>query len=255
MSGFVGAATREPRTAARRSLGSQTTPVVAPATAGPVASPTREPFAAFVAHELRSPLATQRALLELALADPRTDLAAWRALGEDLLGACHRQERLLEACLTLARSDGGPPRREPVDLAAVAAGALAAHDLEELERAVALEAAWTRGDPDLLERLAANLVSNAIRHNHAGGRIEVVTRTEPGCVRLRVVNSGPLVPAAELRRLFLPFQRLGAAANTEGVGLGLAIVAAIAPAHTAALSARARGGGGLGIDVAFPVLD
>ena len=66
-----------------------------------------ERFAAYVAHELRTPLATQRALLELALADRDADVASWREIGEDVLGACRQQERLLEACLTLARSQGG----------------------------------------------------------------------------------------------------------------------------------------------------
>jgi signal transduction histidine kinase len=63
-----------------------------------------EVFAACLAHELRTPLATQRALLELALADPNTDAAGWREIGEDVFAACRQQERLLEACLTLAHS-------------------------------------------------------------------------------------------------------------------------------------------------------
>jgi signal transduction histidine kinase len=213
-----------------------------------------ERFAAYVAHELRTPLATQRALLELALADPRADAATWREIGEDVLVACNQQERLLEACLTLARSEGRRRRREPVDLAAIAAEALRAHDPGGLERVVALDSAWTAGDPDLIERLAANLVSNAIRHNLRGGWIEVATRTASGRAHLVVANTGPRVPAGELRRLFEPFQRLAPGA-VDGVGLGLPIVKAVAAAHRAVMTTRARTGGGLGIDVAFPALD
>jgi signal transduction histidine kinase len=214
-------------------------------------------FATYAAHELRTPLATQRALLELVLADPNADLATWRGIGEDVLGACRQQERLLEACLTLARSQGRSQRCEPVDLAAIAAQALHAHDPSELESVVALQRAWTNGDPELLERLAANLVSNAIRHNVVGGRIEVETRIGPGRAVLSVANTGPLVPAGELQRLFEPFQRLlpHRHAVAGGVGLGLAIVQAIADAHDAVVSARAQPGGGLGIEVAFPALD
>ena len=73
---------------------------------------------AYAAHELRTPLATQRALLELALADPGTDAATWREIGEDVLGACREQERLLDTCLALAH--GSLQRREPVDLATIA---------------------------------------------------------------------------------------------------------------------------------------
>ncbi len=216
-----------------------------------------ERFAAYVAHELRTPLATQRALLELALVDDNADLASWREIGAGVLGACRQQERLLEACLTLARSQGGLQRREPVDLAAITAAVLGAHDLCGLERVVVLEPAWAAGDPAVLERLAANLVSNAICHNIAGGRIEVASRTESGRAHLTVANTGPLVPAAELERLFQPFQRLNpsSSCSSRGVGLGLAIVHAIAEAHDATLTARAHAGGGIGIDVAFPALD
>ncbi len=212
-------------------------------------------FAAYVAHELRTPLATQRALLELALADLDADVASWREIGEDVLGACRQQERLLEACLTLARSQGGTQRCVPVDLAATTAEALRAHDLNGLESVVALEPAWASGDPDLLERLAANLVSNAIRHNIVGGRIEVATRAGSGRAVLSVANTGPPIPAGELHRLFQPFERLSPHSDlaADGVGLGLAIVQQIAAAHEAHLTARAQPGGGLGIDVAFPL--
>ena len=211
-------------------------------------------FAALVVHELRTPLATQRALLELALAEPNADVVTWRETGRDLLRACGQQERLLQACLTLARTQGRGQRSEPVDLAAITSEALQAHEPNGLERVVVLERAWTTGDPDLLERLAANLVANAIRHNIAGGRIEVATRSESGCAHLAVMNTGPPIPSAELERLFRPFHRLDSSPRSfgDGVGLGLAIVQAVAGAHDATLTARARGGGGLEIDVAFP---
>jgi signal transduction histidine kinase len=213
-------------------------------------------FAAYVAHELRTPLATQRALLELALGDPNADAGAWREIGGDILRACRHQERLLEGFLTLthARSQRGPEPCEPVDLATVAADGLRAHDLGELERVVVLEPAWTTGDPTLLERLVVNLVSNAIHHNIGGGRIEIATRTTSARAVLSVANSGPFVPAGELPRLFQPFQRLNPTPRTfsEGIGLGLAIVEAIAVAHSALVTARTRAAGGLNIDVSFP---
>jgi signal transduction histidine kinase len=213
-----------------------------------------ELFAAYLAHELRTPLATQRALLELALVAPGTEVATWREIAQELLRACGQQERLLEACLALARSKRGPARCEPVDLAAIAAAALEAHDLNELGCVVRLEPAWTSGDPELLERLAANLVSNAIRHNVAGGLVEVSTRADSGRAVVSVANTGPPVPATELLRLFQPFQRLDSrpGASGEGAGLGLSIVEAIATAHGALVTARTRGGGGLELDVSFP---
>jgi signal transduction histidine kinase len=209
----------------------------------------QERLVAYVAHELRTPLATQRALLELALDDPYTGVAGWREIGEDVLRACRQQERLLEACLTLARSRARLERRDPVDLAAVVSETLEAHDRGELEQVVRLEPAWAIGDPELVALLVGNLVSNAIRHNVSEGRIEVATRVESGRAALSVANTGGPVPAGELQRLFQPFQRFSAA---EGIGLGLAIVQAVADAHGAVVTPRARRSGGLAIVVVFP---
>ena len=211
-------------------------------------------FAGYVAHELRTPLATQRALLELALADRTAEVADWREIGEDVLRACRQQERLLEACLALSMSELGPRQCKPVDLAAIAAATLRAHDLNMFESVVTCEPASTTGDPDLVERLVANLISNAIRHNVVGGRIEVTTHTRSKHAVLTVSNTGPLVPPHELPRLFQPFQRLGpnSSSRRDGNGLGLAIVAAIAATHNAIVSAKARPDGGLEVEIGFP---
>jgi signal transduction histidine kinase len=208
----------------------------------------------YVAHELRTPLATQRALLELALGDPHADLATWREIGWEVLGACRQQERLLEACLTLARSQGRTQRHEPVDLAEIAADALRTHDLGGLELIVELKPARTIGDPDLLERLGANLLSNAIRHNITGGRISVETRTKSGRSVLAVANTGRVIPAGELRRLFQPFERFNSNPKTrnDGLGLGLPIIQAVADAHGGALTARPQPSGGLEVEIGFP---
>ncbi len=214
----------------------------------------RERFAAHVAHELRTPITLQRLLVQVALADPDADAVTLRAMGEEVLASCDELQRLIEALLDLARSRRGVRRHEPVDIAAIANQALRAHDLSEVESFVALEPAATTGDPDLLERLAANLFSNAIRHNVTGGRIEVATRAEGEHAVLSVANTGRLIPADELPRLFQPFQRLSPQPRgcADGVGLGLAIVQAIADAHDAIVAAHPRAGGGLKIDISFP---
>jgi signal transduction histidine kinase len=215
----------------------------------------RDCFAALVAHELRAPIALQRTLVEVTLADPDADIAALRKMGELVLASCTQQQRLIELLLDLACSGGALARQEPVDLATIAAAALRAHDPGGLEIVVTLEPAQTSGDPDLLLQLAANLVANATRHNIPGGRIELATRAQAGRAVLSITNTSRLIEAGELRRLTQgPFQRVGAKRTQHplGHGLGLAIVDAIATAHGAQLSARARTNGGLSVEVSFP---
>ena len=117
-----------------------------------------------------------------------------------------------------------------------------------------LESAETTGDTRLAERLVANLLDNALRHNVPQGRVDVTTTSRAGQAVLSVTNTGPLVPSAELERLFKPFQRLGAdrTDHSDGVGLGLSIVAAIAVAHGATVTPHAQPRGGLDIAVGFP---
>ncbi len=207
-------------------------------------------FVSFVAHELRTPIALQRALVEVALADPAADVTALRQLGERIVDACARQEHLIEALLTLARSECGRTRKEPVDIAAIAAEAIRTHDCRGLDVTATLKAAATTGDPVLIEHLVTNLVANATRHNIPGGWLELATHAGTDRAIVTVANSGPAIPAGELARLFQPFQRLDSAA--DGAGLGLAIVQAIAKAHHGTVLAEPRRGGGLTIEIRFP---
>jgi signal transduction histidine kinase len=213
-------------------------------------------FLAYAAHELRGEITIQLALAEATLADPDADTTTLRKMGESVAAACLRQVRLLEALLILSRSEYGQLRRESVDLAATTAEVLQAHDHHALRSSTALEPARTTGDPQLIERLVANLVANAVRHNVPGGRLEVGSYTRAGRAIFTIANTGPLIPASELTRLFQPFQRLGSHPGpaADGAGLGLAIVQAIATAHDAIVTARARTDGGLEVDVAFPAV-
>jgi signal transduction histidine kinase len=211
-------------------------------------------FVAYAAHELRGEITLQLALAEATLADPDADTTALRKMGEQVAAACRRQERLLEALLTLSRSEYGHLRREAVNLAATAADVLRSHTQGDLRRTTTLEPARTTGDPELIARLVANLVANAVDHNIRDGRLDVATYTTAGRAIFTISNTGPVIPTGELTRLFQPFQRLSShtAPSATGAGLGLAIVHAIAKAHGATVTAHARARGGLRIDVAFP---
>ncbi len=109
------------------------------------------------------------------------------------------------------------------------------------------------GDSLLIEGLVVNLLTNAVRHNVVGGDLRVMTGLTDARPFLSVTNTGPVIPIADVERLFRPFQRFDPrrAANTKGHGLGLSIVRAIASAHGASITADPRPDGGLSVRVSF----
>jgi signal transduction histidine kinase len=214
-------------------------------------------FVANASHELRTPLTGQRTLLQVALADPDADAQTLRTTCDEALALNSHQERLIDALLTLATSEQGIDRWEPVDLAALAKDAVLSarqHAAQGIHIDTTLTEAAATGDASLLDSLITNLVDNALRHNHPNGRVEIATTTRDGHAILSVSNTGPTIPPDEVARMFQPFQRLGKEriGSNDGHGLGLAIVGAIAAAHAARLSARPRSEGGLNIEISFP---
>jgi signal transduction histidine kinase len=216
-------------------------------------------FVANASHELRTPLAINRTLLEVQLADPEVspDL---QQLGRTLLATNERSEQLVEGLLLLARSENEIVDRKPVDLAEAASRALEQTRAEAGERHVelreALAPAVVQGNGVLLERIALNLVQNAVRYNEPeNGWVAVTTSAEPGHALLVVENTGPVVPAYEVDTMFEPFRRLRSqrTGSDKGVGLGLSIARSVARAHGGVITAEPREGGGLVMRVAIPL--
>jgi signal transduction histidine kinase len=216
-------------------------------------------FAANASHELRTPLAISRTELELALEDPDASGTELRAMAGRVLDATERSEALIEGLLTLARSEQAPRVWEPADLAGVAAQALehARHEdgAAGLRVLSGLRPAPVEGDPALLERMVANLVENAVRHNQPDGWLEVTTGISDGRAFVQVANGGPSIPVDQAESLFEPFRRLDGrvASPTRGAGLGLSIVRSVARAHGGDAHAGALPGGGLEVTVRLPV--
>ena len=215
-------------------------------------------FVANASHELRTPLSAARALLQVAAADPDATVASLKATCQEVLDLGDQQEHLIGALLTLATSQRGLARAEPLDLADLAGKVLAGRQPDAERRGIQVSAALTAapatGDPSLAESLIANLLDNAIRHNHPGGQVEISTTLTAGGTQLSVRNTGPIVPPDQVDTLFEPFRQFGQerVRYGEGYGLGLAIVRAIADAHSATLTAHANPQGGLTIQVTFP---
>jgi signal transduction histidine kinase len=214
-------------------------------------------FVANAAHELRTPLTAMRTAIEVTLSKPARTPEQLEAMAARVKRSVERAEATVEALLTLATSEVGPATHEAIDLATAAEDALDAASSAIGQRRITVEAALepapARGDRVLLERMVANLVENAVRHNNAGGWIGIRTIERGDGAVLEIANTGPIVPDEQIPTLFEPFARAEQRVNaSDGVGLGLSIASAIARAHNAAITARPRPGGGLEMSVTIP---
>lgn len=219
-------------------------------------------FAANASHELRTPLTLIRAEVDVALADPDASADDLRTSAEIVREATIRADALIESLLILARTEaqaeqGVLTRREPVDLAVVVPGALAAIGSETTEGDLSIDLqlapAFTIGDPELLSRLVGNLVENAVRHNLEGGAVSIRSGQDDGRAWLAVSNTGAVLEQSELADLLTPFRRGGAGrSGVRGTGLGLSIVRAVVAAHHGTVDLTALASGGLAVRVTLP---
>jgi signal transduction histidine kinase len=200
------------------------------------------------AHELRSPIASIRAQLEVALDHP--DGLDWAETARDVHADTLRLARLTEDLLLLARLDGQHLRHKPTDLAALCESAAARYATARVPvRAETAAPCVLAGDQDALARLLVNLLDNAVRH--AASRVCVSVREDDGWAVLTVTDDGPGIPPEDAERVFRRFARLDDArdragedrAGEEGAGLGLAIVRSTAEAHGGTVSLGDAGPG------------
>lgn len=210
-------------------------------------------FVSDASHELRSPLATLSAGVEIAAAD--SSGATWEELKEVLAGETARMRYLVEDLLTLAKSNDGGLRLDTadVDLDDVLdeevrrLRSTSKHEIEAL-----LEPARVTGDVRRLGQAFRNVLDNAERH--AQSRISIQVRNTADGVVLTIDNDGPPVPVAERERIFERFVRLDESRSREGggSGLGLAITAAIVTAHGGRIRSMEAPGGGCRFELEFP---
>lgn len=230
-----------------------------------------------LAHELRTPLANQRIVLEMGLedADGGTGVGNPQGLVDSSRTALQqnlRAQRLIEQLLLLARVEQAEREslhEETVDLGASVAAIVAEPALRALgPPGVGIELdpppatpTSVRCEPVLLDRLIGNIVENAVRHNVVGGRVWITISAPIHGAGPEVVieNTGPVVPAEVLPSLFEPLRRGPAATSRErvgthhdGAGLGLTLVAAIALRLGVHLHANPRPQGGLTVRLSWP---
>ncbi len=213
-------------------------------------------FAANASHELRTPHAIARTMLEVARADPDG-----RDVDEVLRRLAETNERsiaLIEALLTLAALDHVDLPSTVVDIDQLVVSVVAEAEAAGPEVTVetTLQGGAVRGDATLLRQLVTNLVQNAVLHNRSDGTVELATTRQLGSVTLEVTNTGDELEQAVVETLTEPFVR-GAGrgrrpSSAGGSGLGLAIVSSIVRAHGGSLHLEARDGGGLTVRAVIP---
>jgi signal transduction histidine kinase len=212
----------------------------------------QQQFIANASHELRTPLTVMRTAMDVVLGKPQPTRDELVSMTGEVRQAVDHCERLIDALLVLARNDRVRALTDPLDLAAIADVALDGRTAEGVTTTATLHEAPVTGDAVLLQRLATNLLDNAERYNIPGGSVEISTTAHDTTSVLRVVNTGTLVPADMVERLFLPFTRLDDRTRHDGFGLGLTLVASIAAVHGGTVEATAVPTGGLDVSVRLP---
>jgi two-component system sensor histidine kinase VanS len=207
-------------------------------------------FAANASHELRTPHAVMKTMLEVAIADPEHQDV--RELSRRLQETNQRGIDLVEALLTLASVDNRVIDLDPLDLATTTRQAVDELCAEANAAGIAvttdLDETLVVGNEILVHQLVVNLGQNAIRHNTGpGGTVTITTRDQ----RLTVTNTGPILTEAQAATLTEPFTKT-AGRHTGSHGLGLALVARIVETHHGQLVLEPNSTGGLTVTATLP---
>jgi signal transduction histidine kinase len=223
-------------------------------------------FTVAISHDLRTPLASMRAVAEALVDGVVTERAEVERYYATLRREIERLSRMIDDLFELAQLDAGALRlqRRPVALQEIVAEVAAAMEAEASARGVALRVRVEGEPPALavdgarLERVVSNLVSNALAHTPAGGEIEVWVSAVAGGVRVAVRDTGEGIPEEELPRVWDRFYRVERArsrpvGSSGGVGLGLAIVRGIVEAHGGNVAAQSAPGRGSTFTVQLPL--
>ncbi|GAA2666910.1 sensor histidine kinase KdpD [Streptomyces lunalinharesii] len=210
----------------------------------------RTALLAAVSHDLRTPLASGRAAISSLRS---TDVDFTAAERNELLATAEDSlielNRLVDNLLDMSRLRAGALslHLQPTafaDVLPLSLATLAAAPVRIASRGLA-EVCDVLADPPLLERVIANLVTNAVRHSGAAESVLITASAMGPRVELRVIDRGPGLRPEDRDRIFVPFQRLGDRDNTSGLGLGLALSRGLAEAMGGTLSPEDTPGGGL----------
>ncbi len=219
----------------------------------------RRDFVANASHELKTPAATIQAAAETLRGAAEDDPAAVPRFAQQLEREAVRLSRIVADLLDLSRLESGSSLDDLVSL-----GAAAREERQRLEEAAGaagvaleIEAAGEkplRGSQQDLALLVRNLVDNAIRYSHEGGRVRVEIDSDDTEVTLRVIDTGIGIPSKDISRVFERFYRVDRARSrdTGGTGLGLAIVKHVVENHGGTIEVDSELGRGTTFTIRFP---
>jgi signal transduction histidine kinase len=207
-------------------------------------------FTADAAHELRGPLTALASNAAASLRDNAELTPPHRRRLETIASTAASMTRTIEDLLLLARAET-PLERElfAIELGELAAKVVDARDALATERAIALEfapfQARVYGNPAEIERVIGNLLDNAIRYTHEGGRVALESVAERGGIAIRVSDTGIGIKPEDAERIFERFWREDRVRGREsGTGLGLAIARALARRHGGDVAVKSTPGKG-----------
>lgn len=223
----------------------------------------RGDFVANASHELKTPVAAIRGLVETILEDEQMPVETQRGFLDRVRAQTQRLTVLIEELLVLSRLEAAPTvsnrgvrdLREAVRQAIESVGPIARDRTVEIAVTMPEHAMPVPGSAEALRRIAGNLLDNAVKYTHAGTTVAVSIAPEATGTVLRVVDAGPGIPAGEEQRIFERFYRVDPGRSREmgGTGLGLAIVKHLAQALGAEVSVARAPGGGASFSVTFPL--
>ena len=217
-------------------------------------------FSGDVSHELRTPLTIIRGEIEVLLRKNRTKTEYIGTL-KSVLEESQRMEKIIDNLLFLSRTEGlDKSTLNRILLLDEIVGDVVDSRLGAVKKAGltlkphVLQAAEVRGSRDLLERMAANILDNAIRYTPSGGRIDVNVEKTNNAVSLVIRDTGIGIPQEALAKIFDRFYVVDPSRSKEtgGTGLGLSIVKWISDSHGASIQVNSRPGEGTTVTVVFP---
>jgi signal transduction histidine kinase len=219
----------------------------------------RRDFVANASHELKTPAASIQAAAETLKQAAADDPVAVPRFAAQLEREAFRLSRIVADLLDLSRLESGSDLSEQVYLDALIREEVQrfediAREAELTLQVAAPDVAVVDGSGRDLSLLVRNLIDNAIRHSHPGGRVDVSVTPEDGVAVLRVTDTGVGIPSKELSRIFERFYRVDRARSREtgGTGLGLAIVKHVTENHGGTVRVQSELGSGTTFEVRLP---